>query len=246
MGKAWKQKWQKIDTTKGQFFNLSQLVIDEGGWEDKEAVDGSIRLVSKNMLMGSPFTFIHPQTERRMYLRMDFGWEETLTQAWSMFREEFDKGVLEYTTVSQPAGGTVSQPAGATVAGSEPAAKARKPQKPKTEFDKLLAKVNVIRKEISDASNNAVQVLDSVTSKEKKWLFANNPENVGVLKEIMEKMRIALGDSGRAILLTDMATLKKNVAKEQLLVDMKGFIKTKALGKQLEEFTKTLVRRANA
>ena len=77
---------RKIDVKKIIFQNISQLVRDEGGWDDKAAVLGSFRLIAQNLMMGDKWYFIHPQTARMMMGKLVFEYREEFEKAWSSFK----------------------------------------------------------------------------------------------------------------------------------------------------------------
>ncbi|CAK0879795.1 unnamed protein product, partial [Prorocentrum cordatum] len=80
--------WARVDTTQGDYLNLGQLVIDQGGWDDPEAIVGVLKLVNQCVSMGDPRVATHPQTQRVVYLRLKFKCVETFTKAWTSFQEE--------------------------------------------------------------------------------------------------------------------------------------------------------------
>ena len=53
--RVFKKSWRRIDATKGKYMSVSQLVADDGGWSDPEAVLGSQRLIEKAVAMGDPW-----------------------------------------------------------------------------------------------------------------------------------------------------------------------------------------------
>ena len=86
--KVFTKKWQRVDKTKGEYLPLGALVKKEGGWNDKEAVEGCKLLVQKCMAMGPPWFIRNPQTGRLNYLRLSFSYEEDFVQSWAHFKEE--------------------------------------------------------------------------------------------------------------------------------------------------------------
>ena len=85
-----KRSWQRTDKTKGAYKNVSQLIRDEGGLDDPEAVRGSLNLIAKAILMGGDWIMRHPQTERLLFLHLEFSWAS-----------EFSKARIEYHTYSK-------------------------------------------------------------------------------------------------------------------------------------------------
>ena len=54
-----------------------------------------MKLIQQCTLMGFPWTTEHPQTKRKLYLRLSFSFLEEFAQAWEHFREEFAFGQAE-------------------------------------------------------------------------------------------------------------------------------------------------------
>ena len=86
--------WRRVDTQKGDYLNMDQLVHDQGGWQSSRAVQGAVRLVRKCVAMGPPWMKKHPQTERLMFLRLHFQFVEEFDESWSHFKEEFSNGFV--------------------------------------------------------------------------------------------------------------------------------------------------------
>eukprot|EP00972_Heterocapsa_arctica_P047796 7049746-Heterocapsa_arctica.AAC.1 len=54
----------------------SQLVVDDGGFADPEAVKGATRLMKQNFEMGGAWVKTHPQTHRTLFLKLKFEYRE--------------------------------------------------------------------------------------------------------------------------------------------------------------------------
>ena len=88
-GKSFRQTWRHVDTTKGTFKPFSKLVVGQGN--DWPSLVGALKLARKCSMMGHPWTMVHPQTERTLFLELEFSWKEEFEQAWSEFTEHFTK-----------------------------------------------------------------------------------------------------------------------------------------------------------
>ena len=67
--------YRKVDWTKGEYLNFSQLIHAEGGIRDPDAVVGSLKLVCRAMALGPPWISSHVQTERTTYLYFKMGFQ---------------------------------------------------------------------------------------------------------------------------------------------------------------------------
>ena len=84
--KVFKKSWQRVDKTKGEYLPMGAIIIKEGGWSDKSAVQGGIALMQKCMTMGEPWLMKNPQTGRMNYLRLQFSYSEEFKQSWGQFK----------------------------------------------------------------------------------------------------------------------------------------------------------------
>ena len=67
---------------------LAKMIREEGN--DIDALIGCLRAAYKCSLMGPPWAVRHPQTERMEYVLLEFGFQESFEQCWSIFKEEFN------------------------------------------------------------------------------------------------------------------------------------------------------------
>ena len=89
---------------------MDSIMAAEGGWASPSAVEGGMRLAVQCRAMGPPWTMIHPQTGRMLFLRLRFMFWETHTHCWSMFKNEisnYDIAASEPSRLSTP--GSVDQ-----------------------------------------------------------------------------------------------------------------------------------------
>ena len=88
--KVFKQSWQRVDTTKGDYLNFAAMVVKLGGWKSSEAVEGAVSCAQKCLAMGRPWIQIHPQTGLANFLLLSFGFSEVMTESWELFRSEYN------------------------------------------------------------------------------------------------------------------------------------------------------------
>lgn len=77
---------ESIDVTKSKMLNLDQLVIDQGGWHSRRAVEGSLILISQNMALWPPWVARHEQTKQMLYRLMVYEHSDVFKRPWSTFR----------------------------------------------------------------------------------------------------------------------------------------------------------------
>ena len=79
------QEWQKIDLTEGEYMSASRVFQMEGGTEAD--VQPTLKLLTKSLKMGWPFTLWNEATERLDYLHIRKGFKEHLGRSWKIFSE---------------------------------------------------------------------------------------------------------------------------------------------------------------
>jgi hypothetical protein len=118
--KTFVQSWKRVDRTKGTYRNFGKLVLDFGGWECAEAIEGASTSVSRCMAMGHPWVQKHPQSGLVEYLVLQMEWVEEFESMWSHFQEHYDN---EGSPAAAPAVGDSAEAAAALKGGnSVPAA----------------------------------------------------------------------------------------------------------------------------
>jgi hypothetical protein len=90
--KIHKKAWRRVDTDRGDYMNLDQLLMNQGTSDDAQV--GTARLMAQCVAMGQPWTRIHPQTQRILYLVLSFKFQEDFEQSWSHYTEETSSGPL--------------------------------------------------------------------------------------------------------------------------------------------------------
>ena len=81
--------------------NLGQLIIDQGGWDDPKAIEGSIELVASNTSMGKSWVGKDAQTKRTPYFRVEQFYQEEFEESWSDFQTFIEDKVQNVETVEE-------------------------------------------------------------------------------------------------------------------------------------------------
>ena len=78
--------------------NASQIVRDQGGWKDNEALKGSLKLFARSILLSAgvvghtrsdderPWTMRCPRTDRVLYTELEYTWADTIEKSWAEFK----------------------------------------------------------------------------------------------------------------------------------------------------------------
>ena len=81
------RKYSHIEVTTGKFWNLGQLIIEQGGWGDPQAIVGALRCATMCLAMGGGWKSIHPQTARRLYKLLSFEDSTRFEESWEEFKK---------------------------------------------------------------------------------------------------------------------------------------------------------------
>jgi hypothetical protein len=92
--KMTKKSHSKVDLTKGRYYNFSRVVVEFGGWQSSEAVNGATTACGKCLAMGTPWVMRHPQSGLATFLILEQGFDEMFESSWTTCREEFSKEVV--------------------------------------------------------------------------------------------------------------------------------------------------------
>ncbi len=227
-----RQRWKRVDTTRGRYLPFSKMVSEEGG--DREALHGAVRVVQKCLAMGYPWVHKHPQTERYEYLLLSFEWSEEFEESWATWK-------IHFGNVSHPGKGLQSAP--------EPvvnATLAKRKTTPPTKKDddsvaKLVAKANKLKTKMSRAMAGAQQLIDSIEASE-GWQWADNDPNRGELQRRLSKVKDSMNGFASAFLVLDAKELKKKTDSTSWAHELKIFLDLDVYVEQLSQFSSRLTR----
>jgi hypothetical protein len=263
--RVYSKTWKRVDTTKGKYLSASQLVLDDGGWNDKYAVEGAQKLIEKAIAMGDPWVRIHPQTGRTLFLKLNFEFEELFEESWSNFRREMNDGNLglgdKAAGVESAAGnaakgntpavvdsvkGDEEQAEGLHQAGPKPKPKSPKPDKVKDPqdkaFDEMWKQALMNKKLLMTVVSAAREIDDQITTSD-AWSWAKNDQNQGKLTTLSKSLRAEMTEFHRGFLAEEPGTIRKRHAKELVMVELTNFNKLKDKMSAVGEFVKTMQRR---
>lgn len=88
--KQYCQRWRRIDVTKGKYKPLPKIVEDQGG--GAEGFIAALRIACMCCTMGGDWVRVHPQSQRVLFLEVEFSWREEFEEAYSMCSEEYTMG----------------------------------------------------------------------------------------------------------------------------------------------------------
>ena len=253
--RVFKKSWRRIDATKGKYMSVSQLVADDGGWSDPEAVLGTQRLIEKAVAMGDPWIRIHPQTGRTLFLKLTYEFSELFEESWCTFRRELTAGSVVPEGQQQGEGkqaqveehtekgdNTVKDKTGDKKVKGKHGENKVKGKNKDPERDEQWKNALLCRKVIL-GTMATVSELDLSISSAPAWSWAANEQNQGHLKKLSIAVRSSMTDFHQAFLAEEPQTLRKRHAPDVISVELASFIGLKPKVQQLTEFARTLQRR---
>jgi hypothetical protein len=265
--KMFKQRWQRLDYEKAEYVNIGQLIIGEGGWNDRSAVIGAVRAAKRCMLLGYPWVRKDPQTQRTVYARLKLGWEESFEESWSAWTTEYKTGtrVADEKKTGELGVPVADGSADIQAIGDEaPDAADGKDDKRKTAKPKATPKVKSapgaeataqrkqVTKAITEATRTKARFLGLTSSvvelveqmeKDPAWSWANNDANKGTLLRACHALREPLTDFHKRVLTEDISAVKKTVTTEFLIVQLGDFVKIKTRLDELGKLIAQLLKR---
>ncbi len=244
--------WRRVDATKGKYMSASQLVNDDGGWSDPAAVRGAYMLMLKCLAMGKPWTKRHPQTNRILYLKLSFEFEELFEESWTEYHRELKAGTikdggharaLKGAPETKPADDDEDEDAAKKAGKKSTTPRKDKPENVEnTQFNQTWKQGIAVRKVLLNAITAAQEVNNQIDSSD-SWDFARNPQNQGQLKSMMANLRSSMSNFHKAFMSEEPAVIRKAHTKEDIMVELRSLIGFKGKATELADFVKTLQRR---
>ena len=260
--KVYTRKHSEVNTTTADYLNFGQLVIEQGGWSDRAAIQGSVRLVKRCLALGPPFVREHGQTGRMLFARLRYTWEEKFEEAWAELKEEFSTGAQADKDNGGMGGDatTMTQSVGAGVEGKRASegSDANKTKQARTNKDtdaptkgekaamsKLLADATKLKRDFLSQTAMCVELLSQIRES-KDWKWAKNEDNMGVLEAVAAKVREPLTDFHRRFLTEETAVIKRQFSSEMLSKELTEFLKLRPSLQALTLEMNRLVKRHKA
>jgi hypothetical protein len=246
--KTQSKTWRRIDTTKGVYKTLAQLILDQGS--DELAMIGILKLIKKCVAMGYPWVQKHPQTELVMYLLLQFQFQEDFEQSWTSFKAESDSGVAEaLTQIADPG---VEAPIAAVPKGKAKAkAKAKASvsnssvdKDEKSKFALTWANANKVKVLLSKVTSAAMEMSEQI-GRSDDWLFARNAENKGLLDDKLKSLKDKLTGFHRTFMTEDGASVRRQFGEDYLTTNLETIINLKSDVLELQKFLDQLKKRKN-
>lgn len=251
-----KKSWSRIDTTHGNYVTVSKLVADEGGWDDREGVQGCIRLMKRCLAMGEPWTRVHPQTGRLLFLKLEYSWREEFLESWSEFRREFSCGCVGAVAAPQPGEDKEAvQDAAAASSVQAPNSKCKKMPRAKDEqekatpkdegdgkFDKAWPDALKLRKALLSAKATAAEINNEIEHSD-AWSWAKNTQNQGRLAASIESVTNSMSHFSRTFLTQEPAAVRRRHSKEYICAELASFLELEKPVRDLATLVGQLQRR---
>lgn len=224
----------------GTFLPFGKVVIEEGGWGDATAIVAAKKYCSKCLHMKGRWIRYNSMTERVEFLHLKKEVSDILSQTWSRYVQYHNKEQPPAMAVSSPSQAqgrgappnesTKAEPnSPATEPVKEPSEDTQKdptakdtpakdtPAKPtrstreKTALELKWAEIANIKREAMTYSALAQSIVAQISINSPSWSFANNEQNLGLLKDCFSEFTSRLGPSGQMIMTSTLQELKNTI-----------------------------------
>ena len=205
--------------------NTDQLIVHESATNSDEGMRGVYRLMEKGIALGPPWIREHPQTERTLFLVLEFEFAEEFEKSWCILKSEHEEGQLKQVQVCNGAIVTEAHKADITPAlkKDKPALKKAEIPKPeKREIPKAEKESQHQWKEalklkgyIMKVTSSAIE-LDEQINVSAEWKWAKNEKNQGELKTKLVAVKCRYSSFHRQFMTEDPTTLKKRFGADHI------------------------------
>ena len=246
------ETWRRVDVTKGRKMTLSKMSRDEG--HDVESIIGCLKTAYKCSLMGFPWCGIHPQSEGMEYMKLEFGFEETFEQCWSIYKTEFNDliNLTGRPAASEQPGGekaaAIQQPGEVVEINNKASPKEKHSPRVKTAEEKHVQEViknaTAMKSQSLARVSEALGILASI-DEDPSWAWARNEQNKGRLQRVLDEFRSSFTPFGKQIMVQKLSELKKQHGSQLLHVELITFMDSKQRLDKLTSEVDKILRRHN-
>jgi hypothetical protein len=233
-GKKWSKSFSRIDSKKGTYKPFGKIVIDEGGWDDPEAVAGATRLAVKCLLMGGDWVKWDAMTERLRLRHPEDSWQEDLREHWELFRQETSDGGKK-PIPPKP----LKRTHGAGGGGDTPN---KLPVKNLTDsLEGLMKKCNSIKVFVQSTQSQTLSLEKSLAN-DSEYEELASIRNITKLSELSTQLQASMSCFDQDFILSTSVQIRKKYRGEdvQLASQLKVFIQLEEKAKSLDTYVKKL------
>ena len=245
-------KFSRVDTKKGDYYNFGLLVETFGVHYDKDkAILLAVKHAQKALVLGRPWIQHDTMADITEYLKLKTQFKEEFEEAWELKEKEFEKSELPATTnepisaaapaqaqskrlastavvIQGGAGRQGQQPRGTERVPSPPAPPGKKVKNELTELWVQVGKVKTQYSQVMSQCQNLIQTIEV----QHAWKWARTPEGLDDLKMQLESVVIAPGLE--TFILNDLKDVKSSMKGDQLMSMGVQFVQLKPQLDQVE------------
>jgi hypothetical protein len=250
--KSHTKSWRRIDTQKGHYLNLDQLIRKEEAGDSEKGMAGVRLLIQQAVALGPPWIRVHPQTNRTLFLVLDFQFSEDFETSWAMLKCEHENQALKIDPIQNKPEETAPMKAvldtqipkekAKAKAKTAPEAKAaardekKEVSKAKKEFEQQWKEIQKLKNYVMKVTSSAIELNEQINEAE-DWRWAKNEGNQGELNRLLRAVKSRYSDFHRRLITEDSAMLKRHYGDEFLVAEMKTF---NALKPEVEKLSATV------
>jgi hypothetical protein len=226
------------------------LVVSYGGWAWAPAVDGSKRHALMCARLGGKWIKHDTEMSGRVhFLKLEHKRKAIMTKKWQQLTK-YHNGDSMCVKV-EDARGDAGNPSKKRVVSEVTKPPEKSEKKPKdatkpcnTAFQDLVPKGLAMKKEHNKVMQKADQLCMQIIENP-DYIWAQNPQNQGILKELVDSFRAQLTPFDKEMLLLEWGRIKIKYSDAQLYANLKEFI-SKDDYKKIEKRVELILRRHKA
>lgn len=259
MQKREMRSWREVDIERGEYMPLARLIECEGyAFDPIGAMKAGYAHARRCASLGGQWICMNHFTGRLEYLKLRKEFEHQMVKSWQMF--------TEYSEAQAASSGEGNDPEirdGAPAAGADGGAgsvkkrkqaeksdgadkaeeeRRQKPKKEKSIVDDRLIEARKLRAQFLACTASTTSLIGTISQGGEDWTWANNTENLGKLKGLLEQVESGVSRFGKNFILGETGDLKKEHDHAQLQVFLEEFLAVKDKLKALEVFKKKVLQ----
>jgi hypothetical protein len=229
--------WRRVDVQKGQYLNTDQLIHHQQAANSEKGMSGVRMLMEKAIALGPPWIREHPQTERTLFLTLEFEFAEEFEKSWKLLKNEHESVHLKINENQgdNNEGKAIVETDGkakklavkkAALKNEKNGDDKKQMTKAKKEFEQQWKDTMKLKTYVMKVTSSAIE-LDEQINVSTEWKWAKNEQNQGELMKELLAVKCRYSDFHRRLMTEDPSILKKRFGADHLMSEMKTFVALK-------------------
>lgn len=224
-GRRHSESWREVDIQKGEYMPLAKLIESEGFLYDPEgAKEAGYSHARRCAQLGGAWVVKNDFSGRLEYLKMKKEFKHIMSKCWELYEENTasadnseSRSCASKATTSMAVTTTQKQKVG-----DKPETPGKTAKRAKTKMETALIEARKVRA-LYLSTTASVSTLDrQISEGSPAWSWANNPENLGKLRGMIQQMESSMEVFDKSFLVAE-GDIKKQYDEAQLQVHLEGF-----------------------